>query len=98
MSSSRGGIADVGESRCTSLPGVKSKCFRKTMSRSSDHGCSRVLWEKCASLCRVYKIIMVSRVPGYGLLEYLVLESIDVISSRYFNEFVGLMMIILIGI
>ena len=41
--------------------------------------------EKCANLYRVYKLIMVSRVPGYGNLEYLVLESIDVISSRYFN-------------
>ena len=29
--------------------------------------------EKCANLCRVYKLIMVSRVPGYGQLEYLVL-------------------------
>ena len=28
--------------------------------------------EKCANLCRVYKLIMVSRVPGYGQLEYLV--------------------------
>ena len=31
------------------------------------------MWEKCANLCRVYKLIMVSRVPGYGHLEYLVL-------------------------
>ena len=30
--------------------------------------------EKCANLCRVYKLIMVSRVPGYGQLDYLVLE------------------------
>ena len=29
--------------------------------------------EKCANLCRVYKLIMVSRVPSYGHLEYLVL-------------------------
>ena len=28
--------------------------------------------EKCANLCRVYKLIMVSGVPGYGQLEYLV--------------------------
>ena len=28
--------------------------------------------EKCANLCEVYKLIMVSRVPGYGHLEYLV--------------------------
>ena len=30
--------------------------------------------EKCANLCRVYILIMISRVPGYGHLEYLVLE------------------------
>ena len=29
--------------------------------------------EKCAILCRVYNLIMVSRVPGYAHLEYLVL-------------------------
>ena len=29
--------------------------------------------EKCANLCRVYKLIMVSRVPGHGHLAYLVL-------------------------
>ena len=31
------------------------------------------MWGKCANLYRVYKLIMVSRVPGYGRLEYLVL-------------------------
>ena len=42
--------------------------------------------EKCANLCRVYKLIMVSRVPGYGHLEYLVFELlIDVITLL--NEF-----------
>ena len=30
--------------------------------------------EKWANLRRVYNLIMVSRVPGYGQLEYLVLE------------------------
>ena len=29
--------------------------------------------EKCTNLYRVYKLIMVSRVPDYGQLEYLVL-------------------------
>ena len=29
--------------------------------------------EKCANLCIVYKLIMVSHVPGYGRFEYLVL-------------------------
>ena len=27
--------------------------------------------EMCVNLCRVYKLIMISRVPGYGHLEYL---------------------------
>ena len=73
MTSFSGGLADVGESRCNCLPRVKSYCFKKTMSHISDHGCIRVLWGKCANLCRVYKLIMVSRVPGYGRFEYLVL-------------------------
>ena len=30
--------------------------------------------EKCANLCRVYKLIMIGRVPGYGHLEYLELD------------------------
>ena len=30
--------------------------------------------EKCANLCKVYKLIMLSRVPGYGHLDYLVFE------------------------
>ena len=34
---------------------------------------SKSCGEKCANLCKVYKLIMVSRVPGYGHLEYLVL-------------------------
>ena len=29
--------------------------------------------EKCTNLCGVYKLIMVSRVPGYGRFEYLAL-------------------------
>ena len=76
VSSFSGGLADVGESRCTGPPGVKSKCFWKVVSRSS---VSQTPWsarnpmkeiescgEKCTNLCRVYKLIMISRVPGYG--------------------------------
>ena len=84
MTSSSGRLADVGESRCTGPPRVKSDCFGKTVSRSSvsQTPCSarnpaeaiESCGEKCANLCRVYKLIMVSRVPGYGHLEYLVLE------------------------
>ena len=46
------------------------------MSQSSDHGCGRVFWGKLRNLCRVYKLIMVSRVTGYGHLEYLELDII----------------------
>ena len=52
--------------------------------------------EKCANLCRVYKLIMISRVPGYGHLEYLVFELLfDLITLL--NEFVGLLLIILVN-
>ena len=30
------------------------------------------MWGKVRKLCRVYKLIMISRVPDYGHLEYLV--------------------------
>ena len=44
--------------------------------------------EKCANLCRVYKLIMISHVPGYGHLEYLVFElMIDLIILL--NELLG---------
>ena len=48
--------------------------------------------EKCANLCRVYKLIMISRVPGYGRLEYLVLglscesHHVTLINFAGFNE------------
>ena len=63
------------------------------MSRSSDHGCGRVLWGKVCNLCRVYKLIMVSSVPGYGLLEYLELVIIvDLITIKLIE--LGLMIIL----
>ena len=46
------------------------------MSRSFYHGCGRVLWGKVCNICRVYKLIMVIRVPGYGHLEYLEVDII----------------------
>ena len=65
-----------GDCRRISPPGVKSKCFRKTVSQSSRSqtpGSARTsreaiesCGEKCENLFRVYKLIMVSRVPGYG--------------------------------
>ena len=51
------------------------------------------MWEKCANLCRVYKLIMISRVPGYGCFEYLVLgfscesHHVTVINFVGFNEY-----------
>ena len=48
--------------------------------------------EKCTNLCRVYKLIMVSRVPDYGHLEYMVLELlVDLIALL--NDFVGLLIL-----
>ena len=48
--------------------------------------------EKCANLCRVYKLIKISRVPGYGHFEYLVLGLlVDLITI--FNEIVELLII-----
>ena len=49
--------------------------------------------EKCTNLCRVYKLIMVSRVPGYGQLEYLV-PGLSCESHHYVTliNVVGLMM------
>ena len=44
--------------------------------------------EKCANLCRVYKLIMISRVPGYGQLEYLEVNY-WLISSLFLMKFLG---------
>ena len=43
--------------------------------------------EKCTNLYRVYKLIMASRVPGYGHLEYLVFELLILISSLLIIKF-----------
>ena len=45
--------------------------------------------EKCANLYRVYKLIMVSRVPGYGRLVYLVLGLSCESHHVTLNNFVG---------
>ena len=55
--------------------------------------------EKCTNLCRVYKLIMISRVPGYGQLEYLVLEyhvnliTLLLINVVGFNYLIGIGML-----
>ena len=50
--------------------------------------------EKCANLYRVYKLIMVSRVPGYGHLEYLVLGLSCESHHVTLINFVGLMLML----
>ena len=95
MTSSSGRLVDVGDVGWYCLPGVGVNASERLCLGHpflKHHVVQEVkteeiksCGEKCANLCRVYKLIMVSRVPGYGLLEYLVLESIDVISSRYYN-------------
>ena len=47
--------------------------FSNIMQCEKTNGGDRVLWGKVRNLYRVYKLIMISRVPGYGHLEYLVL-------------------------
>ena len=74
--------ADVGESRCNCPPGVKSIVSERLCLGHPSLGHHAVresteaiesCGEKCANLCRVYNLIMVSRAPDYGHLEYLVL-------------------------
>ena len=50
--------------------------------------------EKCANLCRVYKLIMVSCVLGYGYFEYLVPRLSCESHHVTLVNFVGLMMIL----
>ena len=54
--------------------------------------------EKCANLYRVYKLIMVCHVPGYGHLEYLVSWIIMWISSLLIIKFDWVINLLLIGI
>ena len=57
------------------------------------NGGDRVLWGKVRNLCRVYKLIMISRVSGYGHLEYLELDIIVDLTTLNLIELV-LMMIL----
>ena len=55
--------------------------FSNTMQCEDFKGGDRVLWGKVRNLCRVYKLIMVRRVPGYGNLGYLELDiTVDLIT------------------
>ena len=86
MTSSSGRLADVGdvgwyclprvgvnasERLCLGHPFLKHHVVREIQRRRSS------LVGKSAKTSAVYKLIMVSRVPGYGQLEYLVLELLD---------------------
>ena len=97
MTSSSGRLADVGESRCNGLADRKVLALLKDYVSAilSQTPCSArnpteeimSCGEKCANLCRVYKLIMVSHVPGYGHLEYLVLG----LSCRSHHYLINLM-------
>ena len=77
-----GRLADVGDVGWYGLPTCKVLAllkdyvsvirFSNTMQCENQAEAIESCGEKCASLCRVYKLIMISRVPGYGHLEYLV--------------------------
>ena len=83
MTSSSGRLADVGDVGWYCLPRVRVSASERLClgHPSSQTPCSarnqteaiESCGEKCANLCRVYKLMMISRVPGYGHLEYLVL-------------------------
>ena len=98
VTSFSGRLADVGESRCNCLPRVKSKCFGKTVSWSSisQTSCSarntmeeiESCGEKCTNLYRVYKLIMISRVPSHGQFGYLEVNYL-LISSFYLMKLLG---------
>ena len=71
-----GRLADVGECRCNGLPDRKVlallKDYVSVIRFSNTMQCEKSTeeigscGEKCTNLCRVYKLIMVCRVPGYG--------------------------------
>ena len=79
-----GRLADVGDVGWYGLPTCKVLAllkdyvsvirFSNTMQCENQAEAIESCGEKCASLCRVYKLIMISRVPGYGRFEYLVIE------------------------
>ena len=81
MTSSSGRLADVEDVGWYCLPGLElmllKDCvsvirFSNIMQCENQAEAIESCGEKCTNLCRVYKLIMVSRVPGYGQLEYLV--------------------------
>ena len=79
-----GRLADVGESRCTGLPTRKVLALPKDcvsvihllkhpVVRETKRRRSSLVGKSAQTSAECNKLIMVSRVPGYGHLEYLVL-------------------------
>ena len=69
MNSYSGRLADVGDVGGTVYPSSVSQTSSSARNPTEEiESCG----EKCANLCRVYKLIMISRVLGHGHLEYLV--------------------------
>ena len=62
-------LANASERVCLGRPFLEHHVVRENPTKEIE-SCG----EKCANLCRVYKLIMISRVPGYGHLQYLLLE------------------------
>src|SRR5215216_1554241 len=54
--------------------------------------------EKCENLCRVYKLIMISRVPGYGQLEYLEVNYWLISSLYLINELGYYLYLVILGL
>ena len=83
MTSLSGKLADVGDVGGTVYPSkglmlLKDRVsiirFSNIMQCENQAEAIESCGEKCTNLCRVYKLIMISCVPGYGHLEYVVLE------------------------
>ena len=82
MTSSSGRLADVGDVGWYCLPGVRINASEKLCLGHPflKHHVVREIQRTRSSLvgksaqCRMYKLIMISRVPGYRHLEYLVFE------------------------
>ena len=79
-----GRLADVGESRCTGLPTCKVlvllkdwvsviRLLKHHVVRETKRRRSSLVGKSAQTSAECNKLIMVSRVPGYGHLEYLVL-------------------------
>ena len=82
----------VSERLCLGHPSSQTPCSARNLTEETE-SCG----EKCTILCRVYKLIMVSHVPGYGHLEYLVpglsCESQHVTLKINFDGFCLMMML-----